>query len=279
VIKVVKIKKVSAVWNITIPERKLAVVHGLTLIPKEESDGIPIDVAYWLLQEFNTQAYVNKIKEKPTTDPPLLFIEWTGIVGTIRGPRQGLFPGTTIEESLHKMDSSTPIDQKYDMLHPREINIAATSYTGRMRDYSFPIFDLPAMGVMGQKVWSMKGYIIVAEQFAHDIPKICFSTPNNTRFAALLILNPQRLPGYDKQKFLTRLQRNKFLPESQLIYQKMSTNNLTILYLHYHNQIHLMLKDPVLYKEEIKSVYNQMMGFKQIPTDNLLETLISCASR
>jgi hypothetical protein len=45
VIKVVKIKKVSAVWNITTPERKLAVlVHRLTLTPKEESDGIPIDV-------------------------------------------------------------------------------------------------------------------------------------------------------------------------------------------------------------------------------------------
>jgi hypothetical protein len=59
----------------------------------------------------------------------------------------------------------------------------------------------------------------------------------------------------------------------------MSDNNLTILYSHYHNQIHLMLKDPILYQPEIKSVYSQMMAFKQTPTDNLLETLIHCASR
>jgi hypothetical protein len=44
-IKVVKIKKVTAIWNITTPERKLEViVDGFTLTPKEESDGIPIDV-------------------------------------------------------------------------------------------------------------------------------------------------------------------------------------------------------------------------------------------
>jgi hypothetical protein len=134
-----------------------------------EDDVAEIETAWWLLQEFDSDSYVKKIAENPTTDPPLLVIEWTGIVGTIRGPRPGVLPGATIEESLHKMDASTPIDQKYDMLHPREICIAATCYSARMRDYSFPIFDLPGTGVMGQKAWKTTGYIIVAEQFALDV--------------------------------------------------------------------------------------------------------------
>jgi hypothetical protein len=45
VIKVVKIKNATAVWNIASPERRLDVlVDGFTITPKEESDGVPIDV-------------------------------------------------------------------------------------------------------------------------------------------------------------------------------------------------------------------------------------------
>lgn len=88
-----------------------------------------------------------------------------------------------------------------------------------------------------------------------------------------------RLPGYDKQEFLTRLQKNRFLHESSLVFSKMFQNHLTLTYSHFHNQIHLMLSDPKSFEREIKEVHEKMLARGHYPTNNLLETLIYCATR
>lgn len=139
------------------------------LIHRFNDDIVEIETAWWLLQEFNSQSYVKKILDTPTSDPPLLNIECVGVVAHVRGPRPGVLPGKTIQEALHIIDSTTPIDQEYDMMHPRELDIEVASYSIRMRDYSFPIFDLPATGISGQKAWKTSGYIIVTEQIARDV--------------------------------------------------------------------------------------------------------------
>lgn len=65
---------------------------------------------------------------------------------------------------MHLLDSETPAIKKYDELIARNVTIESDSFCARLRDYSFPIIELPSSTTT--KAWKTSGLVILTEQLA-----------------------------------------------------------------------------------------------------------------
>ncbi|KAJ3225410.1 hypothetical protein HK099_006868 [Clydaea vesicula] len=142
-----------------------------------ESTEANIEKAWWQLQNFNADSWIKKLRGSPFHPPPLLKVNCVDLNFKFTAPE---LLTETIEETLHLMDPlQTPAKKVYDELIPRNIDVGFDSFLALLRDYSFPLVDLPSSAELfpNHKTWRTTGLVIIAEQFADDASKRWITVP------------------------------------------------------------------------------------------------------
>ncbi|KND00922.1 uncharacterized protein SPPG_04022 [Spizellomyces punctatus DAOM BR117] len=123
---------------------------------------IEVENAWWMLQEFNSRAWLDRIRNSHAHPdawfPPLMTAVFTDLSVRLSAPS---LPASTVEESLHKMDPNTPARALYDDLIPRDVTINLGEMSLRIRDYPLPIVHIPKSATSS---WKTEGLLIIAEQ-------------------------------------------------------------------------------------------------------------------
>ncbi|KAJ3103149.1 hypothetical protein HDU97_010357 [Phlyctochytrium planicorne] len=117
-----------------------------------------IENAWWLLEEFNAKAWIDKIKKTmPRERRPVMKAVVANISADCVAP---ILPHTYLEESLHIIDKDTPGDRVYDELIPRNVRISLEEAIVTLRDHHLPLVHIPKSST---KSWKTEGLIVIAE--------------------------------------------------------------------------------------------------------------------
>ncbi|KAI9204045.1 golgi-body localization protein domain-containing protein [Polychytrium aggregatum] len=134
-----------------------------------------IEKAWWLLQTFNSDSWISRIKAfKSKEGPGQCPLVWCTIEGISILVEPPTLPAETVEESLHILDAQTPADLVYDEVIPRNVTLTLASLTLRLRDYPFPLVNVPAEGL---RMFKTQGLLIISEQCASIESKRIVSLP------------------------------------------------------------------------------------------------------
>ncbi|KAJ3115920.1 hypothetical protein HDU96_010866 [Phlyctochytrium bullatum] len=148
----------------------------------KDRDLSEIESAWWLLQEFNSKSWLEKIKKTlPRVKKPLFTLTIQDITAEATCPN---LPAPTIEESLHAIDPNTPNDRIYDELIPRKVKICLEQMEIKIRDYPLPLVSIPRSDVL---TWKTEGLLIFAEP----------STSREAKRVVKLSLKPLAIAGTD----------------------------------------------------------------------------------
>ncbi|KAJ3089994.1 hypothetical protein HK102_004954 [Quaeritorhiza haematococci] len=136
------------------------------------SSNVEIENAYWMLQEHNSRIWVDIIRKDRAQTPtvPLMTTTFSDLRLTLSAPS---LPASTVEESLHELESNTPKEKCYDDLIPRDIDLSFNGVEMRLRDFPHPFILVPNPrdGSSTVPTWRTEGLLIIAEQIAHSESK------------------------------------------------------------------------------------------------------------
>jgi hypothetical protein len=127
--------------------------------PKDMKD---IENAWWLLQEFNSRSWIQKVNELKAQEegckhPPLFRIALSNVNFRVSLPT---LPAETLEESLHIIDPTTPADTIYNDIVPLFLSIALEELVVQIRDFPLPLLHIPKSGT---RSWKSEGILIIAD--------------------------------------------------------------------------------------------------------------------
>jgi hypothetical protein len=92
--------------------------------------------------EFNSKVWLKKVKESMDSrrwDQPLLCATFSNLSGVIMGPELG---SPSVEETLHRIDPSTPANQIYNDLIALELAVSLEELNLQLRDYPLPLLHM-----------------------------------------------------------------------------------------------------------------------------------------
>ncbi|KAJ3023706.1 hypothetical protein HKX48_001596 [Thoreauomyces humboldtii] len=150
-----------------------------------------VEDAWWLLQEFNSRTWLERLKAAKATvhqTPALLTARFTNLSIVLMAP---VLPAGTIEESLSIMDPTTPHRALYDELIPRNIKISLEELSLQIRDYNYPLVHIEEKGATS---WTTEGLLIVVEQAMAPESHRSIKLPLNLPYGQHLVITRGVVP-------------------------------------------------------------------------------------
>ncbi|KAJ3415500.1 hypothetical protein HDV05_004702 [Chytridiales sp. JEL 0842] len=155
-----------------------------------------IENAWWLLQEFNSKTWVQRIneakaKEENAEIPALFSVTMSNVKVAVALPT---LPAETLEESIHLIDPLTPANIVYSDIVPLFMSVALEELSVQLRDYPIPLINIPKSGT---RSWKTEGILLVAEPSAavesERLVKISLSPLLVEPVSVIRIINPPKI--------------------------------------------------------------------------------------